>query len=119
QHCGDLVVRALVELGERLPALGGEAEADLSPVGGKRLSTDQPLLVETLDDAAEIAGVEAELDADFLCREVVAMGQFVKHPRLAQRERAFCQMLVQHPELARIEAVEGADCGDLAVGFDY
>ena len=50
------------ELREGLASLGGEAEAILPPVGGQRLSGDQPLFVEILHDAAEIAGIEAELD---------------------------------------------------------
>jgi len=83
-----------------------------------RASGDQPLLIEILDDAAEIAGIEPQLDADVLCGQLVAMRQLVEHPRLAERERALAEMLVEHAELAGIEAVESTDGSDLAVGVD-
>src|SRR5438105_736816 len=82
QHRADLALRTLVQPGEGLAALGGEAEANLPPVRGKGLSADQAFLVEILHDAAEIAGIEAKLDADLLCCEAVAMGQLVQDPRL-------------------------------------
>jgi len=41
-----------------------------------------------------------------LGRKLVAMGEFVEHPRLAQRVGALHQMLVEDAELAGIEAVE-------------
>ncbi|MHC2777429.1 hypothetical protein ACVIM7_006920 [Bradyrhizobium liaoningense] len=46
-------------------------------VRGQGLSRDQPLLVEALDDAAEIAGIETELVSDLFCGKVVAMGELV------------------------------------------
>src|SRR6185312_6494032 len=86
QHRRDLLMRSLVEPGEGLPSLGGEAELVLTAVARQGLSRDQPLLVEILDDAAEIAGVEPELDPDLLRGEVLAMRELVEHARLAQRE---------------------------------
>src|SRR5262249_41154079 len=44
--------------------------------------------------------------------------ELVEHPRLAQRIRALAEMLVEHAELAGVEAVEGTDRCDLAVGID-
>ena len=117
EHGGDLVVRTAIELREGLTSLGGQAELVLPPVRGQRLAGDQPAVVEILDDPAEIAGIETELDPDLLRRQVFAGGELVQHPRLAQRERAFQQVLVEHAELAGVEAVEGAYRRDLAVGI--
>src|ERR1043166_6815198 len=73
QHRGDLVLRAQIQLRESLAALGGEAEAKLSAVGCERFARDQATLFKTLHDAAEIAGIEPDLAADFLGRKRVAM----------------------------------------------
>src|SRR4029077_7407024 len=117
QHGADLVVRTAVELCKSLPSLVGQAELELPPVGGERLAGDQPVFVEFLDDAAEIAGVEAELSPDLLGGQLLPVRELVEHPRLAQRERALHQMLVEHAELAGVEAVERANRRDLAVGI--
>src|SRR5437868_15502109 len=45
------------------------------------------------------------------------MGEFIEHPRLAQRVGALHQMLVEHPELAGVEAIEVANRRDLAIGL--
>src|SRR3954471_10137802 len=115
QHRRDLGLRAAIELGKGLAALGGEAELLLAAVGGQGRAADQALFAKTLDDAAEITGVEPERDADLLGRDGVALRKLVEHPRLGQGERALQQLLVEHAELARVEAVEGADGGDSTV----
>ena len=117
QHRADVVLRTAFEFGESLAPLGRQAEPVLPSIRFQRLAGDQSVFVKVLDDPAEVAGVEAEFDADLLGGRVFPMGEFVKHPRLAQRVRAFHQVLVEHPEFAGIEAVEGANRRDLAVGI--
>ncbi len=116
QHCGDLILRAQVQLGKGLAALGGEAELVLPAIRGQGPAGDQALFVEALHDAAEIAGVEAELVADLLCGKVVPLRELVEHAGLAERERALSQVLVEHAKLAGVEAVEGANRCDVVVG---
>ena len=45
------------------------------------------------------------------------MGEFVQHPGLAQRVGALQELLVQHAELAGVEAVEGAHRRDFLFGI--
>ena len=117
QHAGDIVVRTAIELGEGLTPLGGQAEPVLPPVRRQRLAGDQPVFIEILDDPAEVARIKTKLDPDLFGGQVFAGGEFVQHPRLAQRERAFQQLLVEHAELAGVEAVEGPHRRDPVVGI--
>ena len=91
-------------------------EPDLPAVGRLRLSRDQSVVVEILHDPAEIAGIETQLGADLLGREILTVGEFVQHPGFAQRERALQELLVQHTELAGVETIEGADRRDFLFG---
>ena len=109
QHGADIVLHAAFELGEGLASLGGQREPVLPAVRRQRLAGDQAVFVEFLDDAAEVAGIEAEFDPDLLGGQLFPVRQFVQHPRLAQRERAFQQLLIEHAELAGIEPVESPD----------
>src|SRR6185312_1710849 len=102
-----MVLRGTLELGKGGAALGGQAALELPPVGREGFAGDQLIFIEFLDDAAEIAGIKSKLEPDLLGGEITAMGEFVHHPRLAQRERGLEQVLVEHLELARIKAVEG------------
>jgi len=52
--------------------------------------------------------IKAKLDPDFFGGQVFPVRQLVQHPRLAERERAFQQLLVENAELARVEAVRHA-----------
>src|SRR4051794_6665640 len=116
QHCGDLILRAQVQLGKSLAPLGGEAELVLPAIRGQGPAGDQALFVEALHDPAEIAGVEAKFVADLFRGKVVPVREFVEHAGLAERERALAKVLVEHAKLAGVEAVEGADRCDVVVG---
>src|ERR1700722_10699964 len=89
----------------------------LPPVRGQRLSGNQPAVVEILDNPGEIARIKAKLDPDLLRSRVLPVCDLVQHPRLAQRERTFQQLLIEHAELAGVEAVEGPYRRDLAIGI--
>ena len=64
QHRRDLVAGAGVDRGELLAALKGERDQALAGVARRRRAHDQPGVREAAQDAAEIAGVEAELLAE-------------------------------------------------------
>ena len=117
QHRADFVLRTAFEGGLGLTPLGGQRKLVLAAIRREWFADDQATLVETLDDSAEVAGIEAEFRPDLLGRRLVAMGEFIEHPRLAQRVGALHQMLVEHPELVGVEAVEGANRRDLAIGL--
>src|ERR1700761_2730861 len=102
-------MRTFIELCEGLTSLGGQVELMLPPVRRQRLAGDQAVVVEFLDDAAEIAGVEIEFDSDLLGCRAIPMCEFVQHPRFAQRERAFEQPLSEHAKLAGVKAVVSAN----------
>src|SRR5208337_821077 len=75
----------------------------------------QPIAGEALQDAAEIAGIEAELPTDIAGGQVLPICQLVEHARLAQREAAVVQPLAQHADRAGVEPVEPPDGGDTVV----
>ena len=64
------------------------------------------------ENPAEIAGVEAEVAADFGRRRVAALADLVEHARFGQRERAVEPAVAQHAEMLRVEAVEAPHRGD-------
>ena len=57
-------------------------------VGARSLLGDQTARREAAQDAAEVAGIEAELAADLARGRLVALGELVEHARLGERERA-------------------------------
>jgi hypothetical protein len=105
-HLADLCRRMPLERREGGAAARRQREVDLPAVGTRPLLDDHPALREAAQDAAEIAGVEAELAADLARGRLVAMGDFIKDARLRQRERARRKALLQHADALRIEAVE-------------
>jgi len=46
----------------------------------------KPVFVKALDHPAEVAGIEAKLDADLFGRKLVAMGEFRKSTRASLSE---------------------------------
>jgi len=102
-------MRTAIESCERLTALGGQAELILPAIRKDRFAGDQPVLIEFLDDAAEVPGIKTQFGADLLGRRVFPVRKLVEDARLAQRQRAFQEPLVENAELAGIEAVESAN----------
>src|ERR1700720_2066868 len=102
-------MRTSIQFRKGLTSLGGQVELMLSAVRGQRFAADQAVIVEFLDDAAEIAGVEIEFYPDLLGCRAIPVRKFVQHPRFAQRERAFEKPLPEHAKLAGVKAIEGAN----------
>jgi hypothetical protein len=116
QHRGDLVLRAAIEPAERLPSRGGQAQTILATVLGRGLADDQALVLEILDDAAEIARIQPQFGSDRLRCRIVAVRKLIQYPRLRERERAAEQVLLEHAEPFCVEPVEGPHRGDQIVG---
>src|SRR5262249_47418741 len=72
---------------------------------------DEPALVEPTDDAAQVAGIEAELAAQLTRRHRVTVRQLVEHAALGQRERTGEIALVEQADLLRVETVEAPHRG--------
>ena len=100
---GALLVAGLVggELAHRWVAL--------PRVTGRRRTADQAAGFEPPEDAAEVAGVQAEIAAELGGGRRGAVREFVEDAHLGERERAVQQMLAEDADLARVEAVERAD----------
>ena len=114
QQCADLLARARVERREGVVARLGQRQQALAPVDRRWRARKQPIALEALQDAAEIAGIELQFAAKFGGGDVGALGEFVEHARLGQREAAVQQALLQGADDARVEAAEppnGARCG--------
>ncbi len=84
----------------------------LAGVFCRSLAADQPTLFEIAQQAAEIAGVEIERASNVASGEPIALRQLVEHPHFAERIGAVEIGFPQDADLARIEAVEAADCCD-------
>ena len=84
----------------------------LPTIVGRDVLADQPALVEPAQDAAEVAGIEAEIATDLGRGGAAALPDLVQHARLGQRERAVEPAVLQHAEILRVEAVEAAHRGD-------
>ncbi|HWX35786.1 MAG TPA: hypothetical protein VNZ53_51265, partial [Steroidobacteraceae bacterium] len=89
-------MRAAIQSRKRLTALRGQAQLISPAIRKDRFAGDQPVLIEFLDDAAEVAGIKTQFGADLLCRRVFSVRKLVEDPRLAQRERAFQEPLVEN-----------------------
>ena len=119
-HGADLVLRGLVDLAKRGHAGGGEVERGLAPVLFPGRPLQQFLFLKPREDAAEIAGIEAQRLHEVAGGQAVAMRQLIEHPPFAEGERAFQEMLVEQADDAGVVAVEEADLGDGAVeGFGH
>src|SRR5947208_3064640 len=77
-----------VERGVLSPAAAGEAQVDLAPVGARSPARHQAAAFEAPQDAAQVAGVEAELGPDEAGRGAPALGDLVQHAHLDERQCA-------------------------------
>jgi DNA-binding MarR family transcriptional regulator len=88
----------------------------LSALGRKTFTPlDQAGFFETAQQAAEITGIEVECPADIACRRQPPTSDLVNHARFAERIGAVEEVLPQHSDLARVEAVEASHRGDAAL----
>ena len=120
---GSLASRAPTSLRDRAssgakasrPAVG-QRQQGLAAVGRRGLARKQAVALEALQDAAQVAGVDLQFAAKFGGGKIVALGQFVEHARLGEREAAVQQALPQGADDARVETAEPADGGDRGWG---
>ena len=75
-------------------------------IRGRARLGDQPLLFESGNDPAQIAGVQAQLAAQVRAGQLLTMRQFKQDAHLRQRKRAVQQVFMQYANLACIETVE-------------
>ena len=113
--------RAGVDLGERGFALLGERQNGLAAIGLGRAAHEVAALLEALQHATEIAGIEVQLSGQLGRRGGLVMRELVDDAALGQRERAAEQALVQHADPARVEAREAAHGLDMLqlLGFRH
>jgi len=78
----------------------------------RRLALDDAAFQETLEEAAEVAGIDPEILGEIGRGRRLAMRQLVDDPRLGQRELAAVIALVQHADLARVEPRKAPHCLD-------
>ena len=72
----------------------------------------RPTYLESLEDAAEIAGIETEFSGDIGRGRLVAPADFVEDARFGEREHAAAIAFLQNADTPRVEAVELADRED-------
>jgi len=89
-----------------LAPAGGERQKALPPIGRRGFAPDQPELLESVKDAAEVTGVEAKRTADVGRGGGAAQMNFVEHPRLGERERTVQPAVGKHAQVLGVEAVE-------------
>ena len=110
------LVRQPVVGGELGAALGGQRDAPDPRVALPPDDFDQPLGGKRAQQAAEIAGIEAERGAQ-AARVGAGEADLEDQPRLAERPAAAEIALVERADAARDEAVEAADLLDRSVGI--
>src|SRR5262249_52511686 len=99
---------APVEIGERLPPLRRQYDFDLAPVTGRGLARDEATLLQALQQARELARVDVEVLHQLAGRQQLALGKFVQHPRLRQREAGVQMLWLDDADLTGEEAGETA-----------
>jgi hypothetical protein len=112
QKTADLLARPGVERGEGCATRRGQRQQRLAPVGRSGHAREQPVALEALQDAAEIAGIELQRAAKLGGGRVVALREFEQHAGFGKREAAVQQSLLQRADRAGIEAAEAADGAD-------
>jgi hypothetical protein len=95
-----------------LPPARRDRQQALPRVGLGALADDQPARLEAAQDAAQVAGIEAEILGEFGRGRPVAMDDLVEHPRFGERERALQPAFLQHADALGVEAVEAPHAGD-------
>ena len=92
----------------RRPA-GGDAKLRVAGIVRRRRALDQAALLEAAQQAAQVAGIEAEVARQLGRGGVLAVRELPQQARFGQRERGRQQAFLQHADAPRVEAVEAAD----------
>src|SRR5215831_577398 len=109
QQPGNFGARALIELGEDLLASRSQRQELLSTVriGGNLV--DQRLLLEVAKNSTEVARIQPQLLTELGRGRLRAVSKLVENAYLGQGVRASEELLLQHANLASVEAVEATD----------
>src|SRR5579864_465086 len=86
----------------------------LAAIAGGGLAADQLAFAETLQDAAQIAGIESQVRGEFGRGGPFAMRQLVEDAELGQRKRAVEEPFAQDSDLPGVETIEAAHGLDAA-----
>src|SRR5271167_1273167 len=105
EHRADLPLGSRFEGIEGLASARGHRQEALPSIVRRDVFADQPALVKSAQDAAEVTGVEAKIAGDVARRRAVALVDLVQHARFGQRERAVEPAMLQHAEMPGVEAV--------------
>src|SRR5690606_18694308 len=106
-----LLIRFPIDLAELAPAQWRQVEQVLARVGLRWAASDEPALLEALEETADITGVEPEVGDEIGGRRPIADGNFVDDACFGQRERTAEQRLLQHAHPPGVKAREPADAG--------
>jgi hypothetical protein len=121
KHDGHFVACQLLERRKcGLPA-SGQGKMRLTRVGVRGRPRDEPAALEALQDAAQIPAVEFQdlrhVGGGRLDRArrsgIAVVPDLKEHAPFGQRKRALEQLLLQHANLARVEAIEAANRVDV------
>ena len=112
ENCLGLLVGTLIESADGGAAAGGEGEIGGAPVVAGGGAGDEAGAFELAEDAAEVAGVEAEGFGDLLgLWSGPAGGEFVENTALGERVFGAEIVVVEGAEKAGVGAVEAAEGG--------
>src|SRR5262249_34760161 len=116
QGCPHLLLRAPVKRSKYLLAVRGQPQMLATRVLRGGLPRNQLTGLESLEDAAQVALVDAEFLRQLARGDTGAVSYLVHHPYFRQGIRAIEQTRAQHADPARVITVEGADACDLLGG---
>jgi hypothetical protein len=86
----------------------------LAGIARRWCAGEKSALLEGLEHAAQVAGVEPQIAAEIGGGKPCAMRDFVQHARLGQRELALVQPFFKQADLAGVKTVEMPDGLDRA-----
>ena len=109
----DVVPRPLFVRRELDAAAPGQVDQVAAGVGRRRRAADEAFRFEPPQYAAQIPGVEAQVVPQIGGGEIVAVRELVEHAHLGERVRTVEEVLAERADLARVEAVERADGGNV------
>lgn len=120
EHRAHVLRGPAVERRVRATAVGCQRQRALPAIGRGRAAQHVSLAYEALQDAAQVAGVEAKAGRQVACGDAGVVRELVEDARLRERPGGGVQSFLQHADTARVEAVEAANGGDVgAVGMGH
>src|SRR5215831_14303518 len=116
EHSRHVRIGARVEGSKDFAPAGCKGEEASATIALRRRPIDEPALLKSTQDAAEITRIQTKIPAQFDCARLCPISKFVKNTHLGQGKRALVNTLSEQTDLAGVEAVETSHPLDVSAG---